>query len=133
MKHVVFVVLSFVFVSSAVAQNIRKMSDAEQLGMTAGLAMACGADKKLEDFDLIAGRFLANQSPTEEIEKQQARVYAQAKWDALQQQKKGNLSDCKEILQRFNELPLFNSIVYGDGSIKLPDGNWSKPLRPLKR
>ena len=109
------------------------MSDAEQLGMTAGLALACGSDKKLEDFELIAARLLANQSPTEEMEKQQIRIYAQAKWEAMLRQKKGNPADCKDILEHFDELPLFDSIVYGDGSVKLPDGAWSKPLRPVKR
>ena len=117
----------------AYGQNIRNMSDAEQLGMLAGLAMACGSEKKLEDFELIASRILANQSPSDEIEKQQARIYAQAKWEAMMRQKKGNPSDCKDILEHFEQLPLFDSIVYGDGSIKFPDGAWSKPLRPVKR
>ena len=115
------------------AQNVRAMSDAEQLGMFAGWAMACGSTTKLEDFELIASRILANQSPSDEIEKKQVRIYSQAKWDALNQQKKGNQADCTEILEHFDQLPLFNSTVYGDGSVKLPDGTWSRPLRPVKR
>ena len=76
---------------------------------------------------------LANQSATDELEKHEVQVYTQAKWVALQQQKKGNLADCHEILEGFNNLPLFNATVYADGSVKLPDGAWSKPLRPIKK
>ena len=134
MKHILCLVcVGLIFAVCASAQNIRSMSDAEQLGMTAGLALACGSQKKLEDFELIAARLLANQSPSDAAEKQQARVYAQAKWEAMTRQKKGNPSDCKDILEHFDQLPLFNSTVYGDGSVKLPDGNWSRPLRPIKR
>lgn len=122
----------FMALSSANAQNIDKMSDAEQLGMMAGLAMACGAKEKLEDFELISSRLIANPTPSEEIEKQQIRSYMQAKWDALQRQQKNPPISCQEVLEHFNNLPIFNSIVYRDGSVKLPDDTWSKPLRPLK-
>jgi len=127
-----FALLFFVLAQPVIAQNIKSMSDAEQLGMTAGLAMACDSSK-LEDFEVIASRLIANQSATDEIEKKEVRVYTQAKWDALQRQKKGNPADCKEILEHFDKLPLFNSYVYGDGSVQLPDGAWSKPLRPVKK
>lgn len=132
-KNMCFILLGLLFVQPALAQNIRKMSDAEQLGMTAGLALACGSDKKLEDFELISARLLANQAATDELERKQAQEYIEAKWDAMQRQKKGNPSDCREILESFENLPLFNSTVYADGSVKLPDGSWSKPLRPVKK
>ena len=123
-----FLVVGF----TAHAQNVQKMSDAEQLGMMAGLATACGAEKKLEDFELISARLLANDSPTEESEKQKVWQYMRAKWDAMQRQKQEAPVPCNEILESFNKLPIFNSIVYKDGSVKLPDGSWSKPLRPMK-
>ncbi len=132
-KNMYMILLSLMIAQPVWAQNIKKMSDAEQLGMLAGWAMACGAEKKLEDFEIIASRLLANQSATDELEKHEVQVYTQAKWVALQQQKKGNLADCHEILEGFNNLPLFNATVYADGSVKLPDGAWSKPLRPIKK
>ena len=55
-----------------------------------------------------------------------------AKWDAMKQQQQSAPVSCSEILERFNKLPIFNSVVYKDGSVKLPDNTWSKPLRPLK-
>lgn len=134
MKYMMYFVCLGLFISvTSNAQNIQKLSDAEQLGMMAGLAMACGSDKKLEDFELISSRLIANQSPTEEEELRQSRIYTQAKWDALQRETKEHTVNCKEVLDHFNKLPLFNSIVYADGSVKLPDGIWSKPLRPVKK
>lgn len=122
----------FIFCFTVQAQNVQNMSDAEQLGMMAGLAAACGAEKKLEDFELISARLLANDSPTEESEKQKIWQYMKSKWDAMQRQKQDAPASCNEIIEHFNKLPIFNSIVYKDGSVQLPDKTWSKPLRPLK-
>ena len=132
MRFLFLAIFCCMVLSQGQAQNIQKMSDAEQLGMMAGLAAACGSTKKLEDFELISSRLLANPAASEAIEKQQIRLYMQAKWDAMQRQKKHPPVSCKEVLEHFNHLPLFNSIVYRDGSVKFPDNTWSKPLRPLK-
>ena len=132
MRLLLFGISILIPISSLQAQNIQKMSDAEQLGMMAGLAAACGATQKLEDYELISSRLIANPAPSEQIEKQQIRFYMQSKWEAMQRQQKDPPVSCKEVLEHFNELPIFNSIVYRDGSVKLPDGAWSKPLRPLK-
>ena len=127
----VFFLLCLVGISHNLsAQNIQKMSEAEQLGMTAGLAAACGA-QKLSDFELIASRLIANAAPTEKAEKQQIRAYMQMRYNTIQRQKKDAPIPCSEILEHFNQIPLFNAIVYRDGSVKLPDGVWSKPIRPL--
>ncbi len=127
------ILLCFMIVQPVFAQNIGRMTDAEQLGMMAGLAMGCGAEKKLEDFELIASRLLANQAATDKLEKREVWVYSQAKWEALQRVKRDHTVNCKEILDHFDKLPLFDSTVYADGSVKLPDGVWSKPIRPIKK
>ena len=133
MKILIFVLCLCGLYNTAAAQNIQKMSDAEQLGMMAGFASACGATNKLDDFELISSRLIANAATTEQAEKQQIRVYMQAKFEAIQRQKNEAPLSCSEILESFNKLPLFNSIVYRDGSVKLPDGTWSKPLRSPKK
>lgn len=118
---------------SAQAKSVQDMTEEEQLGMLAGLALACDSKQKLEDFELIASRLIANKTASAAEEKQKIRVYMEAKWQALQQQKHNSKVSCAEILEHFDALPLFNSIVYADGSVKLPDGKWSKPIRPVKR
>jgi len=133
MKSLIFVLCLCGLINTAMAQNIQKMSDAEQLGMMAGFASACGATSKLDDFELIASRLIANTASTEQAEKKQIRVYMQTKFEAMQRQQKEAPVPCSEILESFNKLPLFNAIVYRDGSVKLPDGTWSKPLRGRKK
>ena len=134
MHFVVFVcfVLSLTCFS-AQAKSVQEMSEEEQLGILAGAALACGSKQKLDDFELISSRLLANKSASEAEEKKRIRIYMQAKWQAMQQQKNNPDVPCSEVLSHFNALPLFNSFVYGDGSVKLPDGKWSKPIRPVKR
>lgn len=132
MKRLLFIFLYPIFVLPVCAQGLNSASDAEQLGLLAGLALACGSKQKLDDFELISSRLIANSATTEKEEKDQIRVYMQAKWNAMQRQKNNPAASCSEVLQRFDQLPLFNSTVYRDGSVKLPDGKWSKPLRPNK-
>ena len=134
MRFVFLMCLSLSLVCfSAQAKSVQDMSEEEQLGMMAGLALACGSKQKLEDFELISSRLLANKSASEAEEKKRIRVYMEAKWQALQQQKNSSDVPCSEVLEHFNKLPLFNSVVYGNGSVKLPDGKWSKPIRPVKK
>lgn len=108
-----------------------KMTDAERLGIMAGSAVACGATKKLDDFELIASRILANQSATDEIETANVQRYMETKYRVMNMQKM-DMETCDEVLRQFNALPIFQSVVYADGSVKLPDGKWSKPLRKVK-
>ena len=132
MKQLFYILLCLIFVFPKSALSLGTSSDAEELGLLAGLALACGSQKKLDDYELIASRLIANAAATEQEEKNQIRVYMQAKWNAMQRQKNDPALTCSEVLERFDQLPLFNSIVYRDGSVKLPDGKWSKPLRPNK-
>ena len=39
--------------------------------------------------------------------------------------------NCVEVLERFEEQDIFDSVVYRDGTIKLPNGKVLKPKRPL--
>ena len=130
-----FCICLFSFVSSSLvnAKSVQDMSEEEQLGTLAGAALACGSKQKLEDFELISSRLIANKTASEAEEKQKIRIYMEAKWKALQQQKNSSGVSCSEVLDHFNRLPLFDSIVYKDGSVKLPDGKWSRPIRPVKR
>jgi len=108
------------------------MTEAEQLGVTAGLALACNAGGKLDDFELIASRLIANKALTEEAEQKGYREFAEAKFNAYNEQKKDPKESCGVILDSFNRLPLFRSVVFADGGLKMYDGTYLKPLRPVK-
>ena len=108
------------------------MTEAEQLGVTAGLALACNAGGKLDDFELIASRLIANKALTEEAEQKGYREFAEAKFNAYNEQKNDPKESCGAILDSFNQLPLFRSVVFADGGLKMYDGTYLKPPRPVK-
>lgn len=109
------------------------LSELQQLGITAGVAGACGVGEKLKTFELIANRIIANPTATEEEEKKQLKEFAAYKLAAYNEQKRQPTLSCQEIIKRFNGLPIFKSVIYADGTIKLPDGRIIKPTRPLKQ
>lgn len=109
------------------------MTEAEQLGVTAGLALACNAGGKLDDFELIASRLIANRALTAEAEQKGYREFAEAKLNAYTEQKNDPKESCGAVLDSFNRLPLFRSVVFADGGLKLYDGTYLKPVRPVKQ
>ena len=119
--------------STAVAseRTTNGLSEASQLGITAGLALACNAGGKLDDFELIASRIIANNALTEEGEKAGYREFAEAKLRAYQEQRSNPQESCGAVLDSFNRLPIFRSTVYADGGVKLYDGTYLKPRRPI--
>ena len=135
MKRVfLFLFLGMLFTPNLTyAQSTKGMTEAEQLGATAGLALACGAEQRLDDFELIASRILANKTKTLAEEKEQDRIYMETKLQTMRRHKRDPQMTCKEILDRFNKLRIFDSVVYSDGSVKLFDGTLLKPKHALKK
>ena len=128
------IVFGYALSSSAqVARTARGLSESEQLGITAGTALACNAGAKLDDFELIASRIIANQAPTAEVEKEEYTKFAQAKLRAYREQKDDPQMTCGEVLASFRRLPIFRAVMYADGGVKMPNGSFLKPLRPVVR
>lgn len=118
--------------ATAGSRTINGINDNEQLGMMAGLALACNAGGKLDDYELIASRILANTVQTDAEEKKAVQEYAQAKFKAYKEQKNTPQATCGEILDTFNHLPIFKSIVYANGTVKMPDGRILKSRKTIK-
>ena len=105
--------------------------DAGALGTMAGVAKACGENaQKLEDYELIAVRLIANKANSAVQEKEGYRKYVQEKMKAERRQKNAPQMSCSEVLSRFENMPLFKSVVYRDGSLKLSDGTFLPANRP---
>ena len=122
MKKYVFLTLFVVF--PVLGQSLSVLEEAAQLGTIAGLAQACGAKEKVETYELIAARLIANKSASVEAEKAGYRRYAEEKLRAMREHQTSPKLTCGEILNRFQKLPLFKSIVYKDGSLKFYDGTY---------
>lgn len=113
------------------AQEISALDEAALLGSMAGVAKACGEnEQKLEDFELIAARLIANKTNSPEEEIMGYRRYAEENLASMRKHKENPQLSCDEILERFENMPIFESIVYQDGSLKLSDGTFLQAKRP---
>lgn len=104
------------------AQTLNGMTDAQQLGAMAGLALACNAGNRLDDFQLIASYIIANESPTKAKRQAAFKAYAAEKLRTYNLQKEAPEEDCPAVLKKFYNLPIFGATVYKNGTVKFPDG-----------
>ena len=116
MKKIIFLFLLYAF--PVYSEQLSLFDEAGQLGIMAGLADACGSKTKLKNYELVAARLIANKAGSEEEEMQAYRRYAEEKVHAKKKHQKSPQMTCGEILKRFENMPLFKSIVYKDGSLK---------------
>ena len=123
MRKLVFILFFLsLCVKALYAQTLNGMTDAQQLGAMAGLALACNAGSRLDDFQLISGYIIANENPTESKRKKAFKSFAAEKLRTYNLQKDNPQEDCAEILSKFYNMPIFNCTVYKNGDVKFPDG-----------
>ena len=96
------------------------------MGKLAGVVLACGAYKPLYQFEEILSRYFSNTSSNQEMEKERMRQYARAKagsFSVYRQRK----NECGTTVDDFLRMPIFQSELYSDGTIRLPDGKFLYP------
>lgn len=128
--------LSVIISSPVLAQSrtVKGVSPTQQLGISAGVALACQVDRDdLKNYEMIASRLIANPLPSDDAEKVALEEYAKAKLTAYEDQKKKNTMNCTEVLSRFHNQKIFDAIVYQDGTLEMPDGKIIKPKRPVMK
>lgn len=108
--------------------SIKSMTEAEQLGTMAGVALACNAGSRLDDYELISSYIIANKAPDATARKKLFKEYAAAKLRSYNLQKDITKTPCPEVLEHFYALPIFGAVIYKDGTIKMPDGKILKPI-----
>ncbi|MBE6449636.1 MAG: hypothetical protein E7013_02945 [Alphaproteobacteria bacterium] len=133
-KKILFLILICLLPLKVGAQTLSGMTDAQQLGTMAGLALACNAGSRLDDFQLIASYIIANENPTEAKRTKAFKAFAAEKLRTYNMQKDAPKEDCADILNRFYKLPLFNCTIYKNGDVKFPDGKILKaPTQEQKK
>ncbi len=140
MKNISLVFLTifsfcFIFSNPSNARVINKPDKVEKapdispsaFGTMAGVAYACNAGKKLEDYELIVSRIMMAQAKTKKMQDAYLQEYVIAKKDAMQKQQKKPPMSCDKFLKEFYNQKVFQSTVMSDGSVKNPDGSWLLP------
>ena len=85
--------------------GINSMTDAQQLGAMAGVALACNAGSRLDDFELISSYIMGNSAVTDEERTHAFKEYATEKLRTYNLQRDYKPTPCPEVL-----------------TVKLPDG-----------
>ena len=134
MKSLGFILGLCLLPFSPVCAEPSVFEEAALLGTMAGLAETCGENaKRISDFELISARIIANKTNSEDEEIKGYQRYAKEKLAAMRKQKNNPQITCREVLYRFEKMPIFKSVVYSDGSLKLSDGTFLRATRaPLK-
>ncbi len=119
---IVFLVFWFSSPVSAASQQ----DEIEGMGNLAGVIYACGAHKPLYQFEEILSQYFKNSSSNQEMAKERMRQYARAKassFSVYRQRKE----ECASAVDDFLRMPILQSELYSDGTIRLPDGKFLYP------
>ncbi|MBR5154129.1 MAG: hypothetical protein IKW58_00200 [Alphaproteobacteria bacterium] len=126
MKFSKILVLSLVLFATNTKATASYIEDVRSLGYVAGEGLACGA-KRYPAYELISRAFLVSSASSDEEQYEGMYEYNSAKAEAYISKRQDGLLGCSNINKRFNSQKIFNSKLYKNGTIKLPDGKIIKP------
>ncbi len=128
MKKILFVLLVLLMTTPAKAQMSYE-EEARALGIVAGQGLACGSSK-YDTFELLARAIILTKSPSDAMQQKALKIFTEEKADVYVTQQLNNFADCQNIVKRFDVQDIFNATLYGDGTIKMPDGQILTPRIP---
>ena len=123
-------VVSLIFsASNANAANSTYLEEMRGLGELSGMGLACNASK-YDNFELLARAYLRSKATSDEEEDKGLRTYMAAKVAYYSSTQMNGFTDCAETREIFDNQIIFKSVLYGDGTIKTPDGKIITPRAP---
>ena len=102
------------------------LEEVRNLGYVSGEGLACGAEK-YPSYEFIARAYLVSKAASDSEQADGMYEYNKAKATAFMEKRGDGYFGCDETNRRFNNQKIFQSILYKNGTIKLPDG---KVIRP---
>ena len=111
---------------AAAAPQPTYIEEVQGLGYIAGQGLACDASK-YHTFEMIARAFLVSKARSDAEQKKGMDAYNEAKANAFIMQIKDGLQNCDLTAENFDHQKIFKSVIYGDGTLKMPDGKIIKP------
>lgn len=129
MKKVLTAVLSLLLWTSAAGAQMPYMEEVKALGAISGQGLACGSTK-FDTFEMLARAILLTKSPSERLQNEAIYAYSEAKANAYMSKEMDGFYECAAINRRFDNQDIFKAVLYGDGTIKMPDGQILTPRQP---
>ena len=128
MKKILFI-LAVLLMATPVRAQMSYEEEARALGIIAGQGLACGSSK-YDTFELLARAIILTKSPSEAMQSRALKIFTEEKADVFVTQQLNNFADCQNVVKRFDAQDIFNATLYGDGTIKMPDGQILTPRVP---
>lgn len=130
-KYILPIVLLGLICSAEVKAQAKVSYDEEvkALGIIAGQGMACKASK-YDTFEMLARSILITKAKSDSMQAKGMRIYNEEKANTFVSKQFDGFADCASIARRFDNQDIFNITLYGDGTIKMPDGEIFTPRNP---
>jgi len=128
MKKIIAVLLCLGLATPAYAQMSYE-DEARALGAIAGQGLACGS-AKYDTFELLARAIILTKAPNDELMDKGLKIFTEEKADVFVSKQLDNFADCANIVSRFDAQDIFKITLYGDGTLKMPDGKILTPRNP---
>ena len=125
-KLVVMVILLFATPANA---QMAYEDEARALGVVAGQGLACGS-AKYDTFELLARAIILTKSPNDVLQSKALKIFTEEKANVFIAKQLDTFADCADIVKKFDEQDIFKATLYGDGTIKMPDGKILTPREP---
>lgn len=127
MKQIVFVIICFLlFISDVNAQRVGYVEEMKLLGSISGQGLACNASK-YHTYEMLARAILISKAKSDLDQLTGMNVYNEQKANSFIQKVKEGFYNCDALAEDFNKQKIFQMILYGDGTIKMPDGSIITP------
>lgn len=125
-KSLFCLITAFVFSFNAQAADPTYIEEVQSMGYLSGLGLACQASK-YDTFEMLARAYLISKATSDEQQEEGMKAFNEAKVDSFVSKIKDNMSRCSQIADSFNKQKIFKTVLYGDGTLKMPDGSIIKP------
>ena len=125
MKFILSLFIFFLMIPVAFADYL---ADVKNLGYVSGTGIACNAER-YKSYEFIARAYLVSAARSDEEQEKGMYEYNTAKAEAFLYKLKDGLWDCAETNQRFNQQKIFQTKIYKNGKLKMPDGKIIRPRR----
>lgn len=115
-------------VSNAADKKMTYQEEMYLLGAVSGQGLACKS-KKYHQFELLARALIVGKAPNGTVQKEGINSYNTGKAEAFMEMEESGFANCAETKEAFEKQPIFQSVLYSDGRIKMYDGTIIKPRK----
>ena len=108
------------------AKKISYIEEMQSLGAVSGQGLACEASK-YDTFELLARAIMISKAKSDAEQAKGMEAYNEYKANAFISKVKDGFYDCRGIADAFDKQAIFKATLYGNGTIKMPDGTVITP------